>query len=1211
MAARKQSKIRHVSTGKLGDVIQGLTTETHSATTSTTLLEATAVGRQDTSVLPNSKVAEVPIKTTNVPKVPAAAQSGSTPELPKLDDGSKSSSHTEPVKLSDLTISNIGAPPPDVVPAAHSSAQLGVVPHFMNSLPLNLKAPLPPLIIPNRRIVGYQNLESTLQIPSTWGVRIISSPLPLVSSKALSLFNFNDEHQFSVSLDPTVRQTLIDPNLQVFKRGTNLVFYQLNDALFKEYGLETCGGVASGEQFVAPFILSATNQTIQMNSPQLVSGAIEAACIMMLAYNGLLVLEKGAKRSTSGLDTVPTLNWLQTHWTELAIPNPAMVYGFTGLHYFDQSMQRLQQFRYGKTGNLTLTNNIPLDTKWATTYDNITVELLGMAQRYIKTHEISIIQLIALLRAHSPFGTVFPESNIDRRTFLPIVMSPPDTMIGQLFLTIARMPSIKPVIAQLYINYVMSSGIIWEAPLRDVLTGLTGNALTADMQQAFYKCVGSGSFDSLIEALVFEIRPTFDYPSADTQRPYDRAGQYLCLFETLLFFVLFPKAAKFVADELANRIRHILKSIAPAEWARYVAITGFTNLQPGSDSMITRKAYIYNEQRPSLLQGAAANRGWQVMTAMAGLIEPIGEFVPRARAADAQLPTIDNRIFVPWDDVGDFEPDGTMVTTRINRVAAFMDANIIPLFRAVARQSSAQVSGFGAVNGSISSRAIRVGNGLGRGLHRLFCGMVDFSTNVIHSYDGSLATVIPAPVYLFDASMHRTTPLPVQSIDSQYYISTQVIWSLLYHIEFVFDSSLLLNSGMADEPVYAELATPAEVMNEHLSIYSFSEHACVGVGIANEILNPQNFGRPPYRFMYDILRDAKASGQLLSSSAYRRLETIISKHVSHMVVGKTQVEGMPNMNVTGDERYAQPIFRRCSLTKTPLPPLQNDPPILRGNPQILTEICRDMFEFGATVLLDPGSSLSRLMVGFALHRVSEPDVNFLDRYNPPNLPEEDITQLNFVTEDQDGRVIKGLRFNGNMYVDVNDVPATIFTIKEPGLLPSSSLRFMLALLDRGSVLVFPTLKFIYSVSIVTREAYDNLTARLDLQQVITEASTSIAHITLYSTYAPKSPYEVVLARAIRYFFPLSRPRITIAVKDLIGLMPEPTFQGPSEAIYDTGSLNDDWRNTYSTGLPKTYASLSISNEVIYRERGEGYFQLPTVECDIPNQLTMYQGVQDP
>lgn len=181
---------------------------------------------------------------------------------------------------------------------------------------------------------------------------------------------------------------------------------------------------------------------------------------MMLTYNGLLILEQGARHTTSGIQTVPVLNWLQSNWTTLAIPNPAMAYGLTGLSYFDRSLAQIRHFKYGKISNLTLVNNIPLDGRQR--YDNLTVELLGMVQRYIKKNEISIDRLVSLLQAHSPFGTVFPESNIDRTTFLPMVISPPFTMIGQHFFTIARMPSLKPVIAQLYINYTTSASIIWE-----------------------------------------------------------------------------------------------------------------------------------------------------------------------------------------------------------------------------------------------------------------------------------------------------------------------------------------------------------------------------------------------------------------------------------------------------------------------------------------------------------------------------------------------------------------------------------------------------------------------------------------------------------------------------------------------------------------------------------------------------------------------------
>lgn len=226
----------------------------------------------------------------------------------------------------------------------------------------------------------------------------------------------------------------------------------------------------------------------------------------------------------------------------------------------------------------------------------------------------------------------------------------------------------------------------------------------------FQSRIGMGSFESVIAAATFEIAPTFDYPGTETICPRGNADYFLTIYEVLLFFVLFPKAAKFVAYELCNRLRLCLRVLARDEWVRYVDIDGYIFQRPTSDVALTREEY-YDGTTPSLLHGPQANGGWALMARIATLIQPIGVMVTRDRAIAADLPGVDSQIFIPWHDPGYAIGEETEVTRRIALISSFMNHSVIPLLKTNMRQSSPVISAYSDFTHQVAAQADRVGNG--------------------------------------------------------------------------------------------------------------------------------------------------------------------------------------------------------------------------------------------------------------------------------------------------------------------------------------------------------------------------------------------------------------------------------------------------------------------------------------------------------------------
>lgn len=271
----------------------------------------------------------------------------------------------------------------------------------------------------------------------------------------------------------------------------------------------------------------------------------------------------------------------------MAVPNPAMYYGLSGLDFVDVSLVYRERFKFGRVATITTgPGGFPLTSRWATTYDNFTVELLGIAQRYINKNVITREALLLLVQAHSPLGTLLMSGTTDPRMERLYLLGDPVTMLAQLLYTVARQPSLKVVIYGLYTDYLAQSGLLRVEPIGDVLKDASLNSQSLPVGHEYARRISAGSFESILEALLFEIRPTFDYPDVVPEQPHDIPGMIFCLIETLLTFVLFPKMAKFIGYELANRIRWVMSRVASLKWSEYVHHTGFIRNMPGVNQRI-------------------------------------------------------------------------------------------------------------------------------------------------------------------------------------------------------------------------------------------------------------------------------------------------------------------------------------------------------------------------------------------------------------------------------------------------------------------------------------------------------------------------------------------------------------------------------------------------------------------------------------------------
>lgn len=295
--------------------------------------------------------------------------------------------------------------------------------------------------------------------------------------------------------------------------------------------------------------------------------------------------------------------------------------------------------------------------------------------------------------------------------------------------------------------------------------------------------------------------------------------------------------------------------------------------------------------------------------------------------------------------------------------------------------------------------------------------MVDYSTNVVQSYDGNLQTPIPGPICCFDESFHRNQPLPVQNSVDDFRVSTPIVWTLLFCIGYSFDTPQFQVRREDVAPVNLNWKSPLKTLNDHLGVYSYCAAQCRGPGIANAVLDSDNAGREPYLTIVRLLRLVKADGDSLSVGTYRRLESCINQMFSGQTVGHDGVTSLPDRTASGDVRIGQPAFRRRNALRDPIDPVPEDPPVLRDRARILDRDFQAMCEYGIRVLIDETSILSRLGTGFVLHRTAMANISYNDDWVDPGWPRFNITDKNFRYCRQMDSLGTVFRYDGVDYLD--------------------------------------------------------------------------------------------------------------------------------------------------------------------------------------------------
>lgn len=1058
--------------------------------------------------------------------------------------------------------------------------------------------------------VGFIDLPTEAPSPISWHVKLKKDFKTAVTIKAIEALSKDVVRPPPAFTDPEAKRLLVDDVQKVFRRGMGLVYLEWNEGLLPSNAVLS-DGVPIGQHFL-PQLLMANSSSYDVNAgDQLLSGLIGMAMSMIQEYSAVPIVNRDeVMRRFVGLDD--QYGWyLSELFIPPAIPNPARVFRISGLTYLDQQLNEadVMNYKLGIANTVIPTvNNKPIKSRWAVDLDSYAVTLIGIYNNYVNARMLAPSTFANLLKAHSPRGTVVTSMQDNVDLIRPYVMDEPEIMLSQLLYALARVPSLAGVILGLYIDYFQNAKLVLErryAP--EIKAGGTSQS-DANLRQVFSRTIAGGSLEDLITSFAFMMAPTVVYPDLLPRDPNDVDDCVVMLLTSMLYFVLFPVNAKLVAYELCYRIMLCLDQLDPANTRAYRTRVGYFRNEAGeqTNDRISKSDYVKGGFYPSMLRDYTNLFNWPLLSQIRNLIRPIGTMKPRTLATSAGLPSISTSVFVPYYDPG--IDAGTRanneVTSTIRAVCAFFAGSITDayLIALTGSTSRSKAQGFLAIMNLIKQRAYDVGYGLGVIVRRVMHNTVNWATNVVHAYDGTLEGPLQYPLVLVDGDEQDGLQHEVQQVSTAFQLDENVVWTLIFHTDFLPISELLKTNG---DPQMAVIQTipPSEVLDGQMGVYATASRISQVSGFLTMILTDDGVNSPGMRRIREWLTLGNFYS-FLSSSSYKALERLLMG-LMDKDISAALGSAVPYTTVgIGDVRILRPRIRRVNILSRIQNPHELDPVPLVGDCQLICPYQRSMFVKAADMIASPESVMSRIGMGIALKLTQEDDITLEQIFEDNDLPEYFIDNASFEPVVVNRVTTWGVRIDGVVYTKMSDVPACILTVEQHSKLEKRSWNLLLSsLLDKKIWIKLPLLRYTYSVHILSREDYNAQFDSKAIIDMINQSMTSLLSIKFFMTDLPlyTNP-EFGNAYCLRIIYPLEPVFVPTLLRGTTSWSVTPNFLGPNFQVMDTGKTLDNGIPTYTDGRLKDINSISLSNQLNFREEGPGRLMPYQMNINFPSKL---------
>nr|AEC32893.1 major core capsid protein [Rice ragged stunt virus] len=976
----------------------------------------------------------------------------------------------------------------------------------------------------------------------------------------------------------------------LFSLGTGYVMVVPNAEFFEGANLKFVYGVPMADIIFSKLTSQSAADYAFLDRSRIASGFIMFALHFALRTNvNLVVAKDNSARFASELSYSRPMSFVQGKKIVLPVqPHVCFAEGNSLMRYLDTALEgKYTQgvtYKYGRERIITETKEGgPITEITYLNIDNVTAQALGITAHVIGIDRYREDNVKRALLAYSLSGSTVDLMQSDESERMFGRMLSPQQELSYLLVGAALSQDVYKTILRANLDAFMMFGTVMPS-LSDSLAKIPADAGNQQIISLIREQQSVSGFENAMEYLAMQVTPPLIWPCV-ISREVNVTGLSLLimLLEYILFFIFYPSLAKKCGAGLCNNFYKLVFALSNSEWSQFVTRVGYDGTL-GNSIPITDEDYWSNARRPALFTTDLSQ--FRLLGLIQRLIAPIGEHREHVKAQAAEFPRLKARTeyWNPYPNPGAQHVEQTIFKARLLQAFDETLTLVKDLNQTGQLVSKTLMAGVAKVFNTCKIKLRYHGVGFGRDIGMPLAYLRDRKINFYHDYDGRLDTPFPNQMMLVSASQSpHDHKIPIElRRKGQIVLETGVVWTLVLGLQF---PSHQFDEDMTNDPICKFRApSPGEELGKDDTIIAMCANACVPFSIAAGIIS-ESYADGGMKEIKELL-----SGSL-SSTEFRNLISCIQTAMQGSGFNVGRNRDVFRQNETVDLRFIDPKVRYVENELTIIAPTPQDPPIIRGDLQLIPEGLMSRFRLGLTAIADSSSEYSRLRKGLYLARC-EVDVEAPNNALPLDLRDyveveysHDLFQVRRIQTKQ----ALGIFYQGEFYYRPALVPKMLIVVNtSEEMEPSYQEFFMQCLEERRIVIKLPKMYFLSRI--VCTHSIQRPDERDAVLGLLAVRNDQIPLVTFYDTEQvdPTIQFDGLASGSkSKFIWPISSIDQNVVVRALgaSGSTAPIGFAAPTDSMCDSGSIDDVGNLTTGAGVLKDPRVISLTNGVInYTER---------------------------
>ncbi|UCZ39217.1 major core capsid [Taro reovirus 1] len=1023
----------------------------------------------------------------------------------------------------------------------------------------------------------------------------VSKIVPAFKLSKISIVNLMNDAAMNVFESLNVDSGLINPSQievitgasrEMFSLGTGYVVVVPNEEFFEGSGIKFQSGVPMSEALFSKLTSQNAARFATLDRIKVASGYIIFALQFALRTNVCLVVDsENSTELARDLNYSRPISFVQGRKLVLPVnPHVAFCEGGTLMKFLENNLAEKYRegvvYKYGREDVIVRTHDGgPIVERTYVNIDNVTAQAMAVTHRVMKTDQYNDIVVTRALEAYAIPGSTIELLMIDEAERLYGRLTTSGQELSYLLMGAALSREVYRSILRVNKDAFLTFGTV-QPSSTDHLSDLQPDPGNTEILRLIRERKSSASFDTFIEYLVMQVTPSLIWPSVPSSL-FQISGLplFVHLVENILFFVFFPSLAKKCAAGLCNRFYSLVQAIAPEEWDAFVTRVGYDST-PSNSNVISDDEFWENQRRPALLTDVNLN-DYPLLKLIRSLIQPTGELHEHTLADRADFPRVRSRsqYWNPYPNPGTQHNETTRFKNRLMLVFNQVYEKILYYNRNGTLISKTLLSGMTKVFDGIKIAIFHHGVGFGRDIGMPLAYLRNRKVNFMSDYDGNLNTEFEYPLYIVSSSEGNNGPmLPIElRRKDQMILETGVVWTALLNLKF---PSMAFIDDQTKTPICRFVApNPGEELMKDEEIIAACANACVPFGIATKIIREMGTdgGMAEIRRLLGVER--------LSAKDFRNLVHCVQEQTEGMRFYVGRSKNVFHQDEHIDIRCIDPVVRRVKHRTNIEEPNRQDPPIIRGELDLIPPGLLPRFKLGLTAIADERSEYSRLNRGLYICRR---EVDIESPLDPLPMPVGNWHNVVYTNELFESRLMQhkhqlGILFNGNFISRPVDVPNLIIEVNNTELIGIPQQQFLVECVKERTVIIHLP-KIFYLSNIACIHSVQRPDDSVEIARLLGSRNDQIPSITFYDTEQvdPTVRFSGFSSGSIsRYIWPEGDITRNVVVRALSGGgATEPIgFQGPTDDMCDTGSIDHGGNVLTTGGAVKDPRRISLTNGI--------------------------------